>query len=237
MSDEEHKSEFLDVFNDIMNKINELPLHPKNKILLYSRYLLSKISWDFTVSDISKTWICETLDSIATKYIRKWLELPVSATLSNVLLPQNKFGLNIILSSTKFIQCQTVSRSALKYSPNIDINNLWAVTSTNKNIQYDIYKDTKDVLKAVRKENEQRLQNHLISQGSFFSSIMNHSTSTFNSLWSAVQSKLPKNIFNFTIRYINNTLPTRKKLRTYQNGDYHQHPIVLSAPHLKRCSM
>ncbi|CAB4008393.1 Hypothetical predicted protein [Paramuricea clavata] len=164
MSDEEHRSELLDVFNDIMNKINELPLHPKNKILLYSRYLLSKISWDLTVSDISKTWICETLDSIATKYIRKWLELPVSATLSNVLLPQNKFGLNIILPSTKFIQCQTVSRSALKYSPNVNINNLWAVTSTNKNIQYDIYKDTKDVLKAVRKENEQRLQNHLISQ-------------------------------------------------------------------------
>ena len=211
MSDEEHKSELVKVFNDTMNKIDELPLHPKNKILLYSCYLLSKISWNFTVSDISKTWICETLDGIASKYFRKWLELPVSATLSNVLLPQNKFGLNIILPSTKFIQCQTVSRVALRSSPNVDINNLWAVTSTNKNIQYDIYNDTKDVLKAVRKENEERLQNQLILQGSFFSSILNNSTSTFNSLWSSVQSKLPKNIFNFTIRYINKTLPTRKK--------------------------
>ena len=100
MSDEEHKSELVKVFNDIMNKIDELPLHPKNKILLYSRYLLSKISWNFTVSDISKTWICETLDGIASKYFQKWLELPVFATLSNVLLPQNKFGLNIILPST-----------------------------------------------------------------------------------------------------------------------------------------
>jgi hypothetical protein len=77
MSDEEHKSELLDVFNDIMNKINELPLHPKNKILLYSRYLLSKISWNFTVSDISKTWICETFDGIASKYIRKLSTLGV----------------------------------------------------------------------------------------------------------------------------------------------------------------
>ena len=212
MSDEEHKSELVKVFNDIVNKIDKLPLHPKNKILLYSRYLLSKISWNFTVSDISKTWICETLNGIASKYFRKWLELPVSATLSNVLLPQNKFGLNIILPSTKFIQCQTVSRVALRSSPNVDINNLWTVTSTNKNIQYDIYNDTKDVLKAVRKENEERLQNQLVSQGSFFSTILNNSTSTFNSLWSSVQSKLPKNIFNFTIRYMNNTLPTRKNL-------------------------
>ncbi|CAB4021333.1 Hypothetical predicted protein [Paramuricea clavata] len=159
MSDEEHKSELLDVFNDIMNKINELPLHPKNKILLYSRYLLSKISWELFLI-----------------YLR-----PGSA-------------------------------KPLRYSPNVDINNPWAVTSTNKNVQYDIYKDTKDVLKAVRKENEERFQNHLNSQGSFFSSIMNNSTSIFNSLWSSVQSKLPKNIFNFTIRYINNTLPTRKNL-------------------------
>ena len=129
-----------------------------------------------------------------------------------MLLPQNKFGLNIILPSTKFIQCQTVSGVALRSSPKVDINNLWAVTSTNKNIQYDIYNDTKDVLKAVRKKNEERLQNQLIWQGSFFSSILNNSTFTFNSLWSSVQSKLPKNTFNFTIRYINNTLPTRKNL-------------------------
>ena len=156
--------------------------------------------------------VSETLNSIASKYIRKWLELPVCSTLSNVLLPQNKFGLNIILPSTKFVQCQTVCRTALQYSPNQDIKNLWAITSNNKNVQYDIYKDTKDVLKAVRKENEERLQNLLVSQGSFFSNIINNSTSTFNSLWSSVQSKLPKNIFNFTIRYINNTLPTRKNL-------------------------
>ena len=67
-------------------------------------------------------------------------------------------------------------------------------------------------MKAFRNENEQRLQNHLISQGSFFSSIIKNSTSSFNSLWSSVQSRLPKNIFNFTVRYINNSLPTQKNL-------------------------
>ncbi len=59
---------------------------------------------------------------------------------------------------------------------------------------------------------EDKLQNHLLSQGSFFSHVTTFSLSQFNTLWSAAQSKLPKNIFNFTIRYINNTLPTRKNL-------------------------
>ena len=47
MSDERHKAELCDdLFNKIISKIDDLPLHPRNKILLYSRYLLLKISWD-----------------------------------------------------------------------------------------------------------------------------------------------------------------------------------------------
>ena len=165
-----------------------------------------------TVSDIGKTWVNEKLDCIASNFIRKWLELPISATLSNVQLPHNRFGLNIILPSTKLLQCQTVSRKALQSSPNDKIKNLWKETSNHKNVQYDKYRNTKDVLNHIRKQHEDKLQHHLISQGSFFSSIMKHSTSSLNSLWSSVQSKLPRNIFNFTIKYINNTLPTRKNL-------------------------
>jgi hypothetical protein len=132
MSDEDHKSEVYDTLTNILNEIDDLPLHPKNKIRLYSRYVLSKISWHFTVSDIGKTWVNDKLDSIAFTYIRKWLELPISATLSNVLLPHNKFGLNIILPSTKFLQCQTVSRKALKSSPNEEINNLGRILAITK---------------------------------------------------------------------------------------------------------
>ena len=215
MSDNDHKSEILDTLTDFLNKIDQLPLHPKNKIRLYSQYVLSKISWHFTISDIGKTWVNETLDPIVSKYIRKWLELPISATLSNILLPYNRFGLNVVLPSTKFLQCQTISRKALQSSPNEDINKLWTETSNYKNIQYDTYKNTKDVLSTIRKQHEDKLNHHLISQGSFFSNVMKYSTISFNSIWSSVQSKLPKNIFNFTIRYINNTLPTRKNLHKW----------------------
>ena len=84
MSDNDHKSEILDTLTHFLNKIDQLPLHPKNKIRLYSQYLLSKISWHFTISDIGKTWVNETPDPIVSKYIRKWLELPILATLSNI---------------------------------------------------------------------------------------------------------------------------------------------------------
>ena len=55
MSNIVHKQELSQMVGDIMYKIDLLPLHPRNKCQLYSRYLLSKISWHLTVADPTKT--------------------------------------------------------------------------------------------------------------------------------------------------------------------------------------
>ena len=67
----------------------------------------------------------------------------------------------------------------------------------------------------MRSEQEWKLQNELVSQGWFFSALSQNSMFKLNSAWSSVQSKLPKNIFNFTIKYINNTLQTRYNLHKW----------------------
>ncbi|CAB4024715.1 Hypothetical predicted protein [Paramuricea clavata] len=191
------------------------PLHPKNKILLYNRYVLSKLSWHLTITSISKTWISKNLDSLFTQYVRKWLEVPISGTLSNIYLTSNKFGLNIIPPSTKFLQCQVTIRNALKSSSNESIIHLWKSTTNHTNIQYDQYSSTKEVIKSFRDDQVDKLTNQLTYQGSFFTSVSRFSLTQVNTIWPACQSKLPKNIFNFTIRYINNSLPTRRNLQRW----------------------
>ena len=79
-------------------------------------------------------------------------------------------------------------------------------------IQYDVYRNTREVLKAVRTEHTQRLQNGLTLQGATFSFLTDNSLKMANSLWSSVQSSMPPNIFNFTVRYLNNLLATRRNL-------------------------
>ena len=142
-------------------------------------------------------WIrpcCEHLDNKnVAKYLRKWFELPVSTTLSNIVLPYSKFGVNTQLPSTKFIQCQTILRNALTTSPNKDIQALWKSTSSHTNIQYDTYRNTKDVLKAIHNDHEDRLP---ISQGSFFSNVIDKSLSKAIPLWSTAQRHLPKDIYS-----------------------------------------
>ena len=67
MSDKKHKQELITLLEDIMSDIDLKPLHPKNKIILYSRYLLSKLSWHFTVATLSKTWVTENIDLVVNK--------------------------------------------------------------------------------------------------------------------------------------------------------------------------
>ena len=212
MDNHSHMSEVLDLLSSLMNKIDLLHCHPKNKLLLYHRFVLSKVSWNFTIANLGKTWVVENLDNLVSSYVRRWLDLPISATLSTLALPKAKYGINFVLPSTKFSQCQTVIRNALKSSPNSEINSLWAQTSFSCNVQYDLYQNTKQVLNAVQKNNEMRITHELKSQGFIISSILTHASSRTRSLWSSVQQSTPKNIFNFSIKYLNNTLATRKNL-------------------------
>ena len=55
MSNKEHKSELISNLTKLMTDIDLKSLHPKNKIVPYSCYVLSKPSWHLTVADLSKT--------------------------------------------------------------------------------------------------------------------------------------------------------------------------------------
>ena len=143
---------------------------------------------------------CPRRTPTRSKFTRQWLELPISATLSSIILSSKKFGLAFQLPSVKFQQCQRVLRSSLKSSKDESIVKIWKNTNCGTNIQYDVYKNTKQILKSIRTEHTERLKTELPSQGFIISFFLVHSLINLNSLWSRAQSKLPANIFNFTIK-------------------------------------
>ena len=150
----------------MLKTVDSLHIHPKNKLLIYNCYILPKLSWHFTVADISKTWICEHLDNIVTKCVRQWLDLPISATISSIILSHKNFGLALQLPSFKFQQCQTALRSSLKQSRDKTVNRLWKSTNCGTNIQYDVYQNTKQILSAIRSDHTERFQSKLPSKAS-----------------------------------------------------------------------
>ena len=68
------------------------------------------------------------------------------------------------------------------------------------------------MLNAVQTDSENRLHHERKSQGVIISSILLHARSKTRHLWSKVQKNIPRNIFTFTIKYLNNTLATKKNL-------------------------
>ena len=184
----------------------------EKKLPLYQRFQLLKLSWHLTIADLSKTWVVENVDSVVAGFVRQWLELPICSTFSSLILSTSRYGINLILPSVKFTECQTIMRNALKSSPNLDIKSLWADTSYGTNLQYDQFQNTKQVLEAVQHDHEDRSKNTLLSQGLAISSILQFSCQKISSIWPTAQQNTPRNIFNFSIKYLNNTLLTGKNL-------------------------
>ena len=183
-----------------------LPLHPRNKLLIYQRYILSKISWDLTVANLRLTWVKQTLDSILHKYVRDWLEIPISGTLNIISLSREKFGLGFVNVSSRFIQCQSTIRNCLKNSGNSDIRRIYKETSKDVNLQYDCFTSSKDAIKNIRSAKEKRINEKLTTQALVIKSIWKYTMKSSKNIWQKVLEKLPRNIYSFCVRYTNNNL-------------------------------
>ena len=94
---------------------------------------------------------------------------------------------------------------SLKSSCNKSITKLWKSANYETKIQYNLCKNTKQFLKYTCNKQTSKLQSHLSSQG-----LIDQSLQKLNSLWSKAKSKLLANIFTFSIKYLNNTLATRR---------------------------
>ena len=193
MDNDAHKTSLVEKCKRILEDIDRLPLHPKHKIQLYSKFLMSKINWDLTICDINITWVKQTLDLISSSFVRKWLEIPINGTLDIVTLSKEKFGLNVIKVSTKYLQCQTTKRNCLKKSPNPDINYLHQATS-QESIQVDQYKDTNDVTKSVRAKQIEKISNDLQYQRYIVKQMWTLSNEQLKKLWIDVRDILPSHI-------------------------------------------
>ena len=124
MSDDKHKSELTETITGQIEIIDELPLHPRNKLKLYKQWKLLKVSWQLTVTKILNTWMKNKIDTIVLQYIRLRLEIPVNGTSNIVTQSKRKFGLGVILASTRHTQCQVTFRNKLRKSGNHNIREI-----------------------------------------------------------------------------------------------------------------
>jgi hypothetical protein len=90
---------------DVSHKLPVTPLlkcHALNLQLRAKLFLLGHCV-------VSVTWVRNNLDNLVTERVRKWLDLPPCSTAHYLPLPSKNLGLDLILPSMLFEQCQTSS--------------------------------------------------------------------------------------------------------------------------------
>ena len=160
MSPDKVKEELLLEITNLMGKIDRVLLHPHKKLRIISLYVYSKIRWEFSIYDLSCTWVVQSLDSIIKLYVKRWLHLPQGANFDHITLPSNKTGLEFELPSQVYQYCKVSIRKTLRNSPNEDITLLYSLTKP-KNIRYDVHVETENPKKALKKKITNKIENHL----------------------------------------------------------------------------
>ena len=78
MQNFEHNTILLDTIGYLLTELDCTPYHQKNKHLLCHRFVLSLVSWNFTIEDLRTIVVVENLANIVGKYVERWFELGLS---------------------------------------------------------------------------------------------------------------------------------------------------------------
>ena len=146
--------ELEDKVTNYLSNTDKLPLHPRYKIMILTRYVFSKLRWALTVYEFPLTWLKQNLDSSVLYYVRRWLQFHLGTNTTHLTLPSKYLGAGVSLISDLFEKCQLSKRTLLKGSSHANIKKLYCLTSgthISSNEIMEGYKDFTDLQNHVRK--------------------------------------------------------------------------------------
>ena len=111
------RAELISKFENMLEKIDVCPLTKKQKLLIYRSGVCPRLNWDLGVEKFPISWVQKTLDSLSTRYLKRWSGLAKSANRSVLFLSMKKGGLNLSLPSTMHKRLQSSRQSQLLTSP------------------------------------------------------------------------------------------------------------------------
>jgi hypothetical protein len=219
MNDQLAKSNLIDKLNFLLFTTSNLNVKPQTKIKIYSQYIPSQISFELRTYNFSGTWICEELDSMGIKFVREWVEAPISSCISEWLAtPKNMGGMGIPSFKSRSESLSLSKRYSLKNSSNKDINLLWGETAAKHVREESLLRcsgNVKSAAKSLSKEQTAKASSHLLglpNQGIIFKTVTELISKNHISLWSSTLETMPSTVFNFARKAAQMQLATASNL-------------------------
>ena len=183
------KIEILDELQNYLKKIDIFPINPFYKIRVVQRDVYSKFCWRFSIYPLTISWVHSNMDSLISKYIQKWFQIPISGNISHLKFPKSQLGIGFCSISNIYNQCKITVRRIL--------TTVIATTSTGITKQYQLRNATKKILE---KENLAQIWSNLVDLKEQCSIIIRITDSCYKKsieLWHGVFSRVPSNIICF----------------------------------------
>ena len=208
LDDSSPNTEILSKFESFLKIISDLAISPQTKIRIFSVYLPSQIMFHLKIYNFSLTWISETLDALCCRFVRRWVEAPISSCIKEWLVaPQKLFGMGVPSFRNRVENLKLGKRNALKNSKNENIRALWK-ESTNYNINSDSIILEVPFKQALKQQISQQLKDapsHFLGlkvQGLIARTVTDILPSSQISNWVKSLNFIPGYLFNFTRKAI-----------------------------------
>ena len=104
------KQHVLQKLDNMLQRVDKVPVTRQQKLKLYRAGICPRLSWDLAVNSLPLSWVTKELESLATRYLKRWSGLAKSADTSRLYLPQSQGGLSLPAVSLMYKR-QQVSRA------------------------------------------------------------------------------------------------------------------------------
>jgi hypothetical protein len=231
MDDNLAKSEVVTKVVSLLKTISDLAVKPQIKLKIVDRFIPSQISFNLRIYNFPLTWVEGQIDALCIRYIRQWIEAPVSSCVGEWLItPTNRCGMGIPSFKNRMERLRLSKRSTLKSSRNESIRELWNETNL-ENVDPDslLLSAPFNKAKTVLINSQQKeAENHLLGlpyQGKAIKVLLDCVSPKLINDWSKLVEKLPGFLFNFVYKALQSQLPTFANLVRWGKSVSNQCPI------------
>ena len=118
------KDQVEDKLNDMLQTVDECGLNGVQKCWIYNSVLTSKMNWDLIIYNLPMSFLKE-LESTCTRYLKKWLGVTKSITVSALYRRKDHFGLGLKRLSDLYKSLQISKGYALQTSEDVKVREVF----------------------------------------------------------------------------------------------------------------
>ena len=112
---------------NLLEITNKLKIRTQTKLRILSQYIHCQMRYELKLYEFPLTWVEQKLDALCLRYMRDWLEMPVSACVNEIsTLPKKLTGLGIPSFKQLSQKISLSKRYSLRSSVSADVCELLA---------------------------------------------------------------------------------------------------------------